>query len=260
MIPSDLVDAVVNRRAVLFAGAGISMPALGMGGIELRNQLGELIKRDYPTYDYSLRSLEDVCDEYAVITDRNRLVYKLADLLPQNRPPTPAHLAAVKAFRFIITTNWDDLFESAYAQIGKRKQILMREDDAPGFSYDQANLLKIHGSALSPLSLVATSDDYEAYPDTHPMLLNHVASLIEVQTVVFVGYGLRDEHLRRLLSRIRRQRGQWRARHYVVGFYDDVRVKVLEGRGMSVIQTTADDFTAELMARAPLDETQTMDR
>lgn len=259
-IPFNLVDAIIDRRAVLFAGAGISLPVLNVGALHLRDQLGELIKREYPTYDYSARSLEDVCEEYEVINDRRTLVYKLAGFIPQNLRPTPAHHAAVQAFQFVVTTNWDDLFETAYRDVGKEKQILSREEDAPGFGYDQANLLMIHGSAKSPLSLVATSGDYEAYPDTHPRLLDHVGSLIQRETVVFIGYGLHDEHVRRLLARIRRQHGPWQARHYVVGFFDDVRVKLLEHRGMTVIQSSADDFMAELMSRARLDKTQAMDQ
>jgi len=221
-IPNALVQAVQQRQAVLFAGAGISVQSIQLTGNSVRDSIGLKIKLDYPAYQFETRSLEDVCDEYAALNDRITLVNELAALIPQNALPLSSHVAAVKAFRFIITTNWDLLFEAAYRQIGQGYQLLVREQDAPSFNYDQHNLLKIHGSADSPLTLIATSEDYEGFPDTHHDLLDKVSGLLYNNTVLFVGYGLRDEHMRRLLTRIRLQRGNWARRAYAVGFYDEV--------------------------------------
>ena len=245
-VPTALVDAVKQRQAVLFAGAGISYNAVKVGGLELRNWVGTEIKKDCPAYDFMNRSLEDVCDEYEVLNDRPKLVDLFAGLIPQSVPPLRSHLSAVRSFRFVITTNWDLLFESAYRKIGQRYQILMEEADAPMFDYDQHNLLKIHGSIDRPRSMVCTTSDYEGYVDTHSNLFDRVADLIYNNTVIFVGHGLRDEHLRRLLYRIRRQRGELQRRSYVVGFYDEVRTKLLESRKMQVIQADAEAFLPKL--------------
>lgn len=249
-IPNALVKAVRDRQAVLFAGAGISRQALGIGGVEVRDAIGVQIEGDYPGYDYTARTFEDVCDEFVAINDRTGLVNEIAALIPTNVPPTKGHVAAVEGFRFIVTTNWDLLFEEAYRQIGQGYQVLSSEADAPNFNYDQHNLLKIHGSADRPLTLVTTTDDYESYADTHPRLLDRVADLLFNNAVLFVGYGLRDEHVRRLLSRVRRQRGDWARRAYAVGYYDEVRTKLLESRNIQVIEGDADDVLVELFARA----------
>jgi hypothetical protein len=115
-IPSGLVNAVKQRQAVLFARAGISYNALKVGGLELRNWIGAEIAKDHPTYDFTGRSLEDVCDEYEVLHDRPQLVDLVASFIPQNTQPLRSHIAAVSAFRFIITTNWDLLFEARTAR------------------------------------------------------------------------------------------------------------------------------------------------
>lgn len=245
-IPSGLSDAVKNRQAVLVAGAGISYNAIKVGGVELRNWVGAEIAKDHPAYDFAGRSLEDVCDEYEVLHDRPTLVDLVASLIPQNVEPLRSHVAAVSSFRFIVTTNWDLLFEAAYRKIGQRYHILMEEADAPMFNYDQHNLLKIHGSIDRPRSLVCTTDDYERYPDTHGQLLNRVGELVYNNTVLFVGHGLRDEHLRRLLSQIRRQRGDLQRRNFAVGFYDEVRRKLLADRKIDVLEADAEDFLPEL--------------
>lgn len=249
-IPNALVEAVGQRQAVLFAGAGISLPAIGVSGITVRNEIGRKIQNDYPSYDVSSRSLEDVCDEYVALNDRIRLVNAIAALIPQNALPLPSHVAAVRAFRYIVTTNWDLLFEAAYKQINQHYQVLAREEDAPNFSYDQHNLLKIHGSADSPLTLIATSEDYEIYPDTHRKLLDRIADLLNNNTVLFVGYGLRDEHVRRLLARIRVEKGVWGRRAYAVGFFDEVRTKLFDKRNIDVLSYEADAFLPELVSRA----------
>jgi NAD-dependent SIR2 family protein deacetylase len=249
-IKAALVDAVRNRQAVLFAGAGVSWKAIGFGGLKIRDQLGARIKRDYPSYDYDQRSLEDVCDEYCVLNDRIDLVDRLAELIPQNKNPQESHVAAVKAFRFIVTTNWDLLFEAAYRKINQHYQVLSQDADAPMFNYDQHNLLKIHGSADRPISLVATTDDYENYAQTHARLLDKVAELLHNNTVLFVGYGLRDEHVRHLLSRIRRDRQQWTRKAFAVGFYDEVRTKLLASRQIEAIHADADDVLTELATQA----------
>jgi len=249
-IKGSLVDAVRKRQAVLFAGAGISWKAIGFGGLYIRDQLGMQIKRDYPDYDYHDRSVEDVCDEYMVLNDRITLVDQLAALIPQDKNPQDSHVAAVRTFRFIVTTNWDLLFESAYRQINQHYHVLSQDVDAPMFNYDQHNLLKIHGSADRPVSLVATTDDYENYADTHARLLDKVAGLLQNNTVLFVGYGLRDEHVRHLLSQIRRQRQQWTRKAFAVGFFDEVRTRLLASRQIEVISADADEFLVELMNQA----------
>ena len=249
-IPSGLVDAVKQRQAVLFAGAGISYNAVKFGGGELRDWIGAEIQKDFPAYDFGARSLEEVCDEYEVLHDRPRLVDLLASFIPQDIDPLSSHLAAVRTFRFIVTTNWDLLFEAAYRKIGQRYQILMEEADAPMFDYDQHNLLKIHGSVDRPRSIICTTEDYEGYAITHPQLLERVANLVYNNTVVFVGYGLRDEHLRRLLYQIRHQRGPLNRRHFVVGFYDPVRIRLLESRRMQVIEGDAEKLLPALEAAA----------
>lgn len=249
-IKGTLVEAVRNRQAVMFAGAGISWKAIGFGGLYIRDQIGMLIKRDYPDYDYHSRSVEDVCDEYMVLNDRIALVDRLAALIPQDRAPQESHVAAVKTFRFIVTTNWDLLFESAYRKINQHYQVLSQDADAPMFNYDQHNLLKIHGSADRPVSLVATTDDYENYTETHARLLGKVAELLQNNTVLFVGYGLRDEHVRHLLSQIRRQRQQWTRKAFAVGFFDEVRTKLLASRQIEVIEADADEFLLELTNQA----------
>jgi len=249
-VPQVIVNDVARRDVVLFAGAGLSIDTLGVGGREIRDSIAAEIESGYPGYDHSSRSLEDVCDEYVAIYDAHRLVNKLAELIPTNRAPSPAHVAAVECFQYILTTNWDNLFEKAFDQIGKGKQVLASDAEAPNFSFDQTNLVKLHGTVDRPLTLIATTDQYENYPETHKQLLDQVATLLAQRAVLYVGYGLRDEHIRRVLATIRRTRGVWARKSYAVGKFDPVRTRLLESRNFEVIQASAQDFLPALAARA----------
>jgi hypothetical protein len=82
------------------------------------------------------------------------------------------------------------------------------------------------------------------------MILDKVANLLENNTVLFVGYGLRDEHVRHLLSQIRRNRQQWTRKAFAVGYYDEVRTNLLKTRQIEVINEDADNFLKELAIQA----------
>jgi hypothetical protein len=88
------------------------------------------------------------------------------------------------------------------------------------------------------------------YADTHARLLDKVAELLQNNTVLFVGYGLRDEHVRHLLSRIRRLRQQWTRKAFAIGFYDDVRTRLLASRQIEAVHADADQFLRELAMQA----------
>jgi hypothetical protein len=249
-IPFGLVNAVQSRQVVLFAGAGISQIALNVSGRSLKEALGADIRKNYSDYDVTERTFEDVCDEWSALNDKVGLVFRIAELIPKNATPLPSHLVAVEAFRFIITTNWDLLFEEAYRTAMPHYHRIVAESDVPGFNFDQHNLLKIHGSVDQPTSMVATTEDYEAYPDTHSGMLRCVADLVSNNTVLFVGYGIRDEHVRRLLAFVRRTRGQWSRRAYAIGFYDSVRTRALDRRNIEVLPYDAADVLPEIVRRA----------
>ena len=252
-IPGVLVEAVVARQAVLFAGAGISRSILGLDGSSLKNKIAESIQEDFEDYDATGRTLEQVADDYAALNDKRALVNRFAMAIRQDAAPASSHLAAVKCFRFIVTTNWDLLFERAYQAEKIHHQVLVQDADAPNFNFDNHNLIKLHGSVDRPLTIISTADDYENFPDTHANLLNQVAALLSANTVLFVGYGLADEHIRRLLAGTRIMGGAWGGRAFAVmgaGFSDEVRRRVLETRKIETLPYDAEDFLPELLLRA----------
>lgn len=249
-IPQALVQAVASRQAVLFAGAGISADCLGVSSEAIRDSVAREIQREHPDYDYSRRSLEEVLAECAALTDQPYVLNKLAQSIPRNVAPSSAHVAAVRAFRHIVTTNWDMLFEDAYKTTGQRWQTIARDEDAVNFMQNENTILKIHGTVEQPITIVATEEQYESYHVTHRQILDRVGELLFTNTVLFVGYAIHEEHMRRLLATIRTLRTPWTKRAYAVGHYDTVRTKWLTEREFTVIDCAADEFLPELARRA----------
>lgn len=136
MIPNALIESVQRQEAVLFAGAGISQSALGVTGLTVRDAIGLKIRKDYPDYQVERRTFEDVCDEFAALNSRITLVNELSDLIPQNVAPTDNLRFTAKCFRYILTTNWDQLFEEAIKELGGKFRVLSSAQDAPNFNYD----------------------------------------------------------------------------------------------------------------------------
>ncbi|MCY2953485.1 MAG: SIR2 family protein, partial [Planctomycetota bacterium] len=248
-IPPHLVNAVKEQRVILFAGAGISIEALGVTTLSVRQGLVQDIKKQHSSYNDSQRSFEEVADEWACLHDLLTLQNKLAALIPQDRPPSLSHVAAVKLFPKIVTTNWDLLFEEAYRGTEPPWQKLVADTDADNLNAGSRALLKIHGCASQPASLIATSKQFETYHLTHPRLLKCVGQLLEGYPTLFVGYGLGDEHIRRVVSTAAHLRGDRAYRLYVVGFFDDVRANLLRKRQFEVIQADASSFLPRLAAR-----------
>lgn len=245
-VPSAIVQAVSEKRAILFAGAGISAKWIDVSTGTLKEELAAEIRLDYKGYDIRERSFEVVADEYASLFGLEQLTTKLADLIPQDREPSPEHIAAARMFGTIITTNWDVLFETAYRYIGRSPRTLASNEDAADFHRDRATVIKIHGTADRPSTLVATEQQYERYHLTHERMLQRVVELMRDNIVVFVGYGLRDEHVRRLIASIRDEQGSRAKPAWAIGFYDKVRTEVLRRRGIDVIKCNAEQFLTEL--------------
>jgi WD40 repeat protein len=254
-IPNQLIDAIRERNAVLFAGSGMSVNVLEVGSSDLKSKIGAEIRKDYPDYNINSRSFEELMDEYSELYDLPTLLDKIAGLIPQNVPVSSAHRTAVNLFKCIITSNWDLLFEDACTAAGIQRQVIATESSIEGFPRDYQDsrwcrILKIHGSIDEPTSIVATSYQYDTYHVSHPRTIAVIAELFASNTVLFAGYRLGDAHIRRVLETVRTMKGHLAKKAYIVGLFDEVRFETLKRRhGFEVIQCDTISFFSELSSR-----------
>jgi hypothetical protein len=98
-----------------------------------------------------------------------------------------------------VTTNYDPLVELAAADIGRRVQVLPFEEATPGAPW----LLKLHGDAAHPESVVLTREEYLQFGDSRAALAGVLHSLLLTRHVLFVGTSMLDDDLIRIAHQVR---------------------------------------------------------
>ena len=193
--PEPLLNALQERRLVVFAGAGVSMgpPASLPGFRELARQVAEgtgLSISEFEQEDRFLGRLEEDGTE----------VHQIAvQLLQQNEPqPTELHRSLLRLYRRtedirIVTTNFDLLFEEAANNLFNPGPKIFHAPVLPLGERFQG-LVHIHGSVNEPKETVLTSKDFgHAYlTEADGWARRFLVDLFANHTVLFVGYSHND--------------------------------------------------------------------
>ncbi|CCH89640.1 conserved protein of unknown function; Putative NAD-dependent histone deacetylase domain [Modestobacter italicus] len=115
-------------------------------------------------------------------------------------PYSLAHaLVAALPVREFVTTNYDPLVELAAADIGRPVRVLPFDEAAPGEPW----LLKLHGDAAHPDSVVLTREQYLEFGDHRSALAGVLQSLLLTRHVLFVGTSMLDDDLIRIAHQVR---------------------------------------------------------
>ena len=116
------------------------------------------------------------------------------------RPYTLAHaaLAALPVQEF-VTTNYDPLLEDAAEGAGRSLCVLPFSAAVPGEPW----LLKLHGDAARPGSVVLTREQYLRTGDHRAALSGVLHTLLLTRHVLFVGSSMLDDDLIRIAHEVR---------------------------------------------------------
>ncbi|MGY1753749.1 SIR2 family protein [Blastococcus sp. SYSU D01042] len=98
-----------------------------------------------------------------------------------------------------VTTNYDPLVEQAAADVGRDLRVLPFDEARPGAPW----LLKLHGDAAHPESIVLTREEYLRYGDSRAALAGVLHSLLLTRHVLFVGASMLDDDLIRIAHEVR---------------------------------------------------------
>lgn len=99
----------------------------------------------------------------------------------------------------LVTTNYDPLVEQAAADVGRDLRVLPFEEARPGAPW----LLKLHGDAAHPGSIVLTREEYLRFGDSRAALAGVLHSLLLTRHVLFVGTSMLDDDLVRIAHEVR---------------------------------------------------------
>jgi hypothetical protein len=194
-----------RRRLVPFLGAGTSVSAGGPSWGSLLHDLGERIGLDAATAA-SLRE-KDVLDQasYLAALHEEQTPGSFAAAVAeeigalQRYGLAPALLTAIDSEQ-AITLNYDRLFETAAADAGAPRSII----PGPHEGEHERWLLKLHGTVDDPASIVLTRDDYLGFDSTRRALSSIVKATLATRHLLFVGFGLADDHFHEIVHDVRR--------------------------------------------------------
>lgn len=213
--PEEMIKDIAARRSVLFLGAGVSKNA--------ENARGEHPKdwKEYLTHLAS-RVSDSVRREeiLACIADNDLLtacelarkylrphVFKtelLAEFSDKGFLPAPIHddLSRIDS-RFVLTTNFDKLYENRANQIQEntvRVKNYYDSDVADVFRRSQRVVLKVHGTIDSPDDTIFTRSQYAIARRDHAHFYQLLRGLFITHTFIFLGASLRDPDIQLLLE------------------------------------------------------------
>lgn len=203
--PPRCIDAAKNNNAMIFFGAGLSMPC----GIPTWNQLlsetfglEKTLASDKELSGDPL-TLAELASQYL---GSEVLQSMLRDEMVKPRKHSISHaLIAALRFPYYITTNYDLLFEQAWNEVNNRDDLIVVTNDGDLLSTEfktaqlegKSILFKIHGNAERESEhMILTRKDYRINDD----MFEIVRSLLKEKHTIFLGFSHNDPEVSRLVD------------------------------------------------------------
>lgn len=217
----ELAKAQRNGDLILFAGAGISMPAGLPSWVQLARALvDEATHR--ATHDVAemnrLIGLEKLVEAISLakraLGDSHffRFVETRLDDAALSIPDVAHAIAEVApSLRCIITTNIDRLI--ARALRGEWPEIARI---TPDLAQRRHYVLSLHGSLFDHSTWVFSRGDYDAAINATPLMTDYLGTVFKSASVLFVGFGHSDENIGNVFARIRALSGAQPPIHFAL--------------------------------------------
>lgn len=210
--PSELIEDLARRKAVLFLGAGVSANSTGDNG-----------KRP-PSWEQFLLTCLDKCEDGKdtirsfleskdYLTACELLKVRLADQWYEilanefSRPrykPADIHKSLFQLdCRLVLTQNFDKIFDVYTLNETQGDTVVKNyyDDDTPlVMRRNYRAVIKVHGSIDEPSKTIFTRGDYAQVRHRYRGFQNLIDALFLTHTFVFLGCGLNDPDLRLFLE------------------------------------------------------------
>jgi len=210
LIPEDLVEAIEANRCVAMVGLGLSRPA-GFPDWEgllyqmmewYESHVGELSDRDELEKCITQGDLLFVADELRDLFGSSEFVNFMASVFKtRDSKPTAAHSLLTEInFSAVLTTNFDNLIESAYTiASGGSKPLTFTHSDHSELSRTlnsgEFYILKMHGTADRISTVKMGTRDYRDLMHNNQNYRRHIGNIFSSKVVLFIGFGMRDPDL-----------------------------------------------------------------
>lgn len=263
-VPHHLVEQIRAGKVVLFLGAGASRGAKSPQapidpppGKELGRLLWKKFLGDAPE-DKSLMVIGEYC---ITETDLRTVQQYIAEIFGRFVPSSTQKAISDFKWAALVTTNYDQIIERAYAENPNRLQqpvAILRTTDRVDHELRAPNtvaLLKLHGciSMANEVQypMILTIDQYITHRQGREKLFSRFQEYAGEYSVLYVGYQIEDPDLRAILLELT-SADMSRPRHYVVTPHPSDRdVRMWEKKNIQALAGTFDEFMEELQKQIP---------
>jgi hypothetical protein len=199
-LAEEMGERARRGQLALFIGAGVSAAA----GLPTWEQLVDELAARSGLDDGLREGLSRLpAQDSAALLARELGTEKLEAFVEERFGPGPYALAhaliADLPVQEFVTTNYDPLVELAASDIGRQVRVLPFDEAEPGAPW----LLKLHGDAGHPESVVLTREEYLQFGSTGAALAGVLHSLLLTRHVLFVGTSMLDDDLIRIAHQVR---------------------------------------------------------
>ena len=206
----DIAGKIVDGRCVAFIGAGFSS-----GFQPLGDQLKEEIIEKFQIYqsEKERKAFEEkeklTLDQAAYLVHKSGRMDSLEEFINSEIEektcvmPTSYKVLSMLNFSGYISMNFDTLLERALEEEGRAFHVMNNDKDVFRLSRDKIPVVKLHGSIRnSPIITTAQMDDID---DEKPVLYHYLISLLARNSVVYIGFSMRDTDFREILRYLRKK-------------------------------------------------------
>lgn len=207
-LPADLIEAVADRDAILFVGAGVSMSAGLPSWAGLIRDLAPGLGYDEDVF-LTLGDNLSLAEYFELETGsigplRSRLDAEWHGSERRSAVQNSAvhRLIAELDFSLIYTTNYDRYLEWTHEDNGKNYKKISGVSDLGNCAQVRTQIVKFHGDFDSDDSLVLTESSFFRRMDFKGALDLKLQGDMLGRTILFIGYSVSDLNIRLLLFRL----------------------------------------------------------
>lgn len=209
----EFMQAIAGGRAALFAGAGLpaecGLPTWKVALKQLAEIIGDEVSADFERLMRAQIEAGDYLQAAEIFgvacnqLTKDRRYAALREVFGKDITLSNRLIGLMGIpFRLIVTTNFDNTLEDAYAEAQGRALDLYdntKEDLRAALAPERSSIVHLHGRLAKPDSLVLTRSDY-AEIKTWEWYRNFIRLLLRDYAVLFAGFSFNDPAIRLLLE------------------------------------------------------------
>lgn len=209
-LPTELTEAYKNGKLNLFIGSGVSAASKLVSWDDLILKMCDIIKRENTAY--SKKDIEeflkkgdhlDIAELFKDTVGERQYYRFLRELIRQDVSLSKIHKSIAKLQRVntFFTTNYDKLLETTLRVGNKQDPLVVLHPEQLGFEEEhEKKIIKLHGDIDHPRTIILTRQDYAEYNSKHKDFELGLKDSIINSTLLFIGFGLRDQNFIRIFN------------------------------------------------------------